>query len=335
MHYHGLTLMPDGQPVTPKTLNEWLRSEKDGYVFGGNVNWPAISRLTKKISERYQTAKLEYRRVISPQITDIQKEITSKRPAIGEIPGHFVVVKGITGNEHDYYIHDPLFPYTTLKPHDTNLISLRTLTPSQTDLSYLIIYSHPATEVLLINKDTDQIIPAEQFLEHLSDLSGESTESSPIIKVTQVAKPSFGRYQIVVFQTELAPLQLTIFNYNPEGEFAEFSYAGVYGNQPLFIETSVGSSTPQISSPDMTLPLLKEKLTHLFYQGKISRLASYSKLSQILSWAEAASNDTHKQQRYFSLFVYTLQLLDGTLDPDVYLLLKDQSLALKQLLSPD
>ena len=43
--YHGLTKLPDNTTLDPGTVNAWLKTQLDGYVGNGYVNWLALSRL--------------------------------------------------------------------------------------------------------------------------------------------------------------------------------------------------------------------------------------------------------------------------------------------------
>lgn len=88
---------------------------------------------------------------ISEQVAAIaQTYLENGQPIIGEIPGHFFVLTGaITGDPLDFFLVDPAYVYTLLSQHNKPLQSLRVLTPSHTDLSYILIVTAPESEIAI------------------------------------------------------------------------------------------------------------------------------------------------------------------------------------------
>jgi hypothetical protein len=63
--YNGVKKLPNGKELNPDTLNNWLITQKDGYIGNGMVNWLALSRLSKQaisINNITEFDALEYNR---------------------------------------------------------------------------------------------------------------------------------------------------------------------------------------------------------------------------------------------------------------------------------
>lgn len=238
MNYHGLTHLPDGQLLTPASLNNWLKSQVDGYVGEGAFNWIAASRLSRLISERYGTPKLEYLAHQGAELTTAIQEIMAGKPSVLQIEGHFLVATGLQKNAPeaavaDIYINDPAYDYQKLSQHQQPLLSTRTLQPSHTDLSYLLLTHSPNLQV----KVTDAqglLIPGWQTInDQLSDQLDGSGEVQPPLVIEQLAKPSDGDYYIQVWQPDFGSFELGILAYDRQANPTSLNQQGVVGEQPL------------------------------------------------------------------------------------------------------
>lgn len=112
---HGVTRGPDGQPTTPRTLNEWLkrdpRQTQDGiltagYTFGA-VNWLAVAQYSKLASERFGTPALSFAGSLGPDSAGLRREVENGRPVILEQPGHFILATGASSSS--IAIADPFY----------------------------------------------------------------------------------------------------------------------------------------------------------------------------------------------------------------------------------
>ena len=114
MNYHQLEMMPDGKEVNPRYVNDWLKSQPDGYVGEGLLNWWAATRLIKEISDQYSTAekqlpKLEFSRQAVDWQNAARSALTAGNPLIAQVPGHFVVVNGFEHSTDSFFIQDPFY----------------------------------------------------------------------------------------------------------------------------------------------------------------------------------------------------------------------------------
>jgi hypothetical protein len=203
MRHHGLTQMPSGGEVLPDSVNTWLRSQPDGYVGGGLVNWMAMTRLTRLISEAHGTPKLEYRR-LGGGLDPAMQEVEAERPSILQIAGHFLVADGITEDGDDLLIKDPFYDYPTFSQHNTELLSTRQLMPSQTDLSYLLAVAPPEISMRLLDSAGEVI--AQDFREVVIVPDDPNRRSDS--RMLELPKPAAGVYELEL--TAPLPMQKSI-----------------------------------------------------------------------------------------------------------------------------
>ena len=136
--------------IWPKSLNDWLISQPDGYFGHGLVNWLAISRYTK-LHDSASHPTLEYRR-LSPTTATLLAELNNDRPAILNVPGHFIVAKSQTADS--FGINDPAYASrTTLSAYANTFQTLGSYRPSHTDLSYIFIVADPETTLDVTDPD--------------------------------------------------------------------------------------------------------------------------------------------------------------------------------------
>lgn len=214
MRYHNLTKFPDGQEITPASLNHWLQNQVDGYVGDGLLNWLAISRLSSLIHEKYGTPKLEYQRLIGTDITKQTEALANNLPLIFNITGHFLVATAYDHQSQDFSILDPYYIYRNFSQHHQELLSSRLFTPSYTNLSYLMIIS-PTDVDIKIKTSQNLVLEVEQFVEKIIDpVSGQETKW----KITQIRKPSLGDYIFEATNSKDETSTINFYSYNQKGQ---------------------------------------------------------------------------------------------------------------------
>ena len=213
MRYYGLDTMPDGQAVTPAATNTWLLAQPDGYVGQGLVNWWAATRLIRQISDQYSTAdrplpKLEFAYQALDWPARLIAELISGRPAIVQVPGHFVVTHGFNQTSDVFFIRDPFYDFTQLGQYES-VLSLRLFTPSQTDLSAIVVVHRPSIKVEIQNEFGENL--AQTWSEQLSDYSLEEQTAS--WQFTMFNQPVDGEYKLLIegAQTD-SDLQILVYN---------------------------------------------------------------------------------------------------------------------------
>lgn len=238
LQYHGFVTMPDGKVLNPDTLNEWLKSQPDGYIGQGLVNWFAITRLAKSISNKTGQYALEYKKHTVDK-SAIKGEVQNLKPVILEIPGHFIVGKGTTGN-NDFNINDPAYNYNYLSEHESRgkyLVSYRTFTPSHTDLSSLLIVHKENTSVSIFIDG--QLQPAVSTLEFIESYGEVDAESSVSVVLTELAKPMGSSFTIHIEGELYSNSQVELYYYDTNGEVSSASLETLHGPNPSIINVEV------------------------------------------------------------------------------------------------
>ena len=175
LHYYGFDTFPDqeswsselrGKTINPETLNLWLKSEADGYLGVGLVNWLAITRLTKLLSQSVANKQFLAFAYADYQPDLVSEELGAGRPVIADLDGHFVVITGMAENgDHEeaisYLINDPVdSEHTMLDPKIEPIQSLRLFKRNQTDLSYFLLLSAEELDFKLMHVADDLERPA-------------------------------------------------------------------------------------------------------------------------------------------------------------------------------
>lgn len=117
LKHYGFNQLTASQALTPASLNIWLKSQPDGYLDQGWINWLAVARLTRELQPVWSTLikplpqlKYSYRSWkdwLSEGQIIIKQELSKQYPVILELPGHFVVAKGLIKSGLDILINDP------------------------------------------------------------------------------------------------------------------------------------------------------------------------------------------------------------------------------------
>lgn len=157
--YHGIKKLPDGSALNPGTLNAWLKSQPDGYVGAGATNWLALQRLSKQakaINTITTFDALQYKRSGFDK-NQLTADIKNNIPGILQVPGHFIVAKGIT--DDSFSINDPFYNRQTLKDGYANsFISLGRYVPSFTDLSYIMISTDSESDIKVYDRNGNELV---------------------------------------------------------------------------------------------------------------------------------------------------------------------------------
>lgn len=306
LNYHNITQFTDGTSITPETLNTWLIQQDDGYIFGGLVNWSAITRLVKEIHETTGSVNLEYSRIAGNSLETAIEEINAKRPVILEIPGHFIVGSGITQNQDDLIISDPAYDYSLLSEHEKELLSTRLLTPSNTDLSYIHMAHDDSITVSITN--LDEVVPENYQTYNQSLTSFINQELSPIVNLHELAKPDTGKYLVTV-STQLEtpqPFTLTIFAYDVDANLSNLTFSGIAGTKdnPTVLSINYNKNGPSELQTNTTFTTLHTDIQDLTTYKEISRQYVSFELIQLLNAVITAS--TTNKPRYINAISQTV-----------------------------
>ncbi len=304
LQFHGIKNFPDGSLITPATLNDWLKSQRDGYIGNGLLNWLAVMRLTRSISEKFNTPKLEYER--APGNEKIaQSEIQASRPVILGIPGHFLVGNGISADNKTLLVLDPFYSYSRFDQYQQTLLSVHTFHPSHTDLSYFLLVHSPELHIAIKDTHGSRIATTENQ-DFLNDASDISQQTPPLIQ-TLFPKPNDGRYTIEVSQDSPRPYDFSLYMYDQRGEVTilKFSGAGEAATQTYqfdFQKSRAAETNQTFSFSDFALRLKKE-----YEEGGIQSTLTYQRLDHITQYALVANES---QQKYYAEILHAyIQIL--------------------------
>ena len=147
--YNVLTL-PDGQPLTPESLNAWFNGDarrtdrgwvSRGYIYG-DVIWTAANELSGEIAKaKPGTPTVRFVRTGSGSEDQIRAALPAGRPIILEGPGHWIAAVGLDGDT--ILINDPFYrDRTTLDAYKGKVRSSVIYEPSS-DLS-AVVFTAPS-----------------------------------------------------------------------------------------------------------------------------------------------------------------------------------------------
>jgi len=233
-NYYGMDTLPDGTTLTPASLNDWLRSQPDGYIGTGLVNWQAATRLTHALSTLNGTPKLEYTIVQGKSLESAYAAFAKNQPVIFSIPGHFLVgARRALENQNDVVIHDPFYNYDLLSKHGAlqntqspALLNTRLLTPSFTDLSYFVFVHDPLVKITVHKENDDgsqteiSAITTNETIEpkDTPDSVTDVPSDMPTQSVTMFPKPESGSYVFKISSEQPKESQIGFYSYNNQAQ---------------------------------------------------------------------------------------------------------------------
>jgi hypothetical protein len=233
--YHGVNQTPNGEILTPETLNNWLKNQIDGYLREGYLNWYALTRLARLVHDQIGSTLLQFRRA-GRDFNLLDDDLTNNRPPILEVPGHFIVATGKTNGS--WFINDPAWEErTNLETYGNDFNSLRRLIPTSTDLSALLAVAEPNINFLVTDEDGNQV--GESFLENplVDDIDGQETSGNGI-RIFDLPTPPPGDYKIEVRGDD--PFTVDLFLYDKDASPSTQSLFGFTNEQnPAQFEISI------------------------------------------------------------------------------------------------
>ncbi|HRN69774.1 MAG TPA: C39 family peptidase [Candidatus Woesebacteria bacterium] len=303
LNYHGYLKLPNDQPLNPGTLNTWLKSQSDGYVESGLVNWHAISRLSKQAKSvnsitNFDALEFSYGGSNKNILT---QDLENNNPAILEIPGHFIVATAVEDNT--FLINDPYYDRTKLNEgYGNTFTSTRRYIPSNTDLSYFMIVSDPSITITI--KSGNGTTVSENIIQNPIQDPESNLKSGKPMRVTYVPKPTNGNYTIHLHSQNTKQYNFPIYLYDENGEVVEKNLSGVTHQN-----TNVFSIT--FNKTDLTKIVVKKTVTHssilkdldAAYKNKLIHIGMYISLKQMIINSQ---NDYNRKSIFTSkIHLYT------------------------------
>ena len=272
LRFYGHDQLPNGEELNPQTLNSWLREEADGYLGDGLLNWLAISRLSRVLSETNTAPKLEFT-YFSGTESELEErlldELAQQHPQIVHVYGHFFV---ISDYDNDFLVKDPISDINYLAAMDQKIESLRIFTPSYTDLSYLL---------LVLPKDLEFSIEGFNLLEVQENIVFDEESLGDNYKLFYYQQPENMSFNLFFNDFELLE-EAKLFLYQKDGsltyyDFSEISdldsesYKSVNLEVNYFKESESDFSYQLIErTNNERLSIIKEKINKAFTEAKIT-----------------------------------------------------------------
>lgn len=299
-NYHKITKLPDGSSLNPKNLNKWLISQPDGYVGNGLINWIALSRLSKLSKSQnpnFTYDALEYSRNNSDDQAFFKANIDNSLPTILGQPGHFVVGKGYSSST--IFINDPGFDREDLSSYSDTFLSMGTYTPSNTDLSYIMIVNNSKINAGLLD-DQGQPVGFSFEEEPVIDPSGSGSSSNESLSVRYVEKPGSGDYRIEIVSNETKQYDLDVYLYDTDGNVVTKKIIGVVGEDDLdvyIINYSKETNSLNSIKSEVSFDSLIKDIEQFYELGNIKSLAIKRLLILEVNHIEKVNNRNKKLAR--------------------------------------
>lgn len=143
---YNVVKLPDGQPLTPQSLNAWFNGDarrtdrgwvSRGYIYG-DVIWTAANELSGEIARSNPgTPTVRFVRTGTGSEDEIRTELRGGRPIILEVPGHWIAAVGLDGDT--ILINDPFYRDRTTLDAYKGKVRSSVLYETSADLSAVVL----------------------------------------------------------------------------------------------------------------------------------------------------------------------------------------------------
>lgn len=244
---YNINTLPNQQPNNPGNLNTWLKTQDDGFLRYGALNWQAISRLSKRMSQQnpvLPSLEYTYQPVNDPLLNT---QLATSHPVILEEPGHFITAYQQTDN--GVAIVDPFYTgiRTTLASYNNTYLSMRQFTPSHTNLGYILVSMDPniqPTLQVLQGRNWVSVSGTITYIQNplVDPISSSSANAKPF-RVLSFAKPNSGTYRLQLQRSSPGNGEFETYLYDTNGNVHLEKTNERFGSQPLsMIITYTGKS---------------------------------------------------------------------------------------------
>lgn len=280
LNYHGYSVHPDA-------LNNWLKSQPDGYTRNGGVMWTAISRFTR-LNSSTPTLEFSYH---SPDINFLASEIDSGRPGILKYQNpttkatHFVVAKGKTNG--DFFVNDPSSSSNTLASQVASqrgpLVKIGRISPTLTDLSYIVLIVDEDFNLKVIDPDGNEITEGYLTEGPIVDAVNNTDSNGVILNTFYLPKPEIGFYEVEV-SGGTGDYHLDSYIYDREGQVNISEFEANLGNEEsnVFLINLDKENSQNSNISEVSFNSLLRDLNDGYKKGEIKRRGVYRILRRII-----------------------------------------------------
>lgn len=294
VRYYGVTNGPNGEDVTPRTLNNWLK-KNHGFV-GRDIVWAAVARFTQLAKSRNNNNSVKYvgpiQRVKQYTQSIVDTDLSNGKPVILNVKNskHFVVCTGKSGTI--YSMNDPMRYSNSLLYYSNTWQGIRRYErasgPGQSpdeDCSALSVWGDDWLDLCLVDaqgqrtgvdpstgQEVNEIPNANYGLEPAvtDELWGDPV--GPDFKCVDVSTPASNSYTLKVFSVSGYSGSYTIRIYGLDST-ANYFYQEISG----YLNTGQTNEHTIQQPAAHTIPVAKTYLGSGFeVRGKIASSASDS-----------------------------------------------------------
>lgn len=290
LNYHGITELPTGVSSTPGNLNSWLKTQSDGFLGNGLVNWQAIARATRLAQLTHPLWPALEHTVGSSNMSALETELTSNRPAILKQPGHYIAAYQFN-SPTDIDIKDPYDPAKVkLSAFGNTFLSMRTFTPSFTNLGYILFTSETDVHTQLQQKEgnTFQQVANATITDEtpLTDDLGEVTPFLPSLRLLEYAKPPEDDYRIRLTKSQPGIEKYTLYTYDKDGNLTQTTESLLLGNSPQYIEINYSVSSSSAVTRRVGYETIRQDILNSRAAGLVRKNYNTNDLLAALSQSE-------------------------------------------------
>lgn len=310
-----------GYSFSPQDLNAWLSNQPHAFTPRGALITDMFGKYLAHF--KLDLPKLEYKReVFDPAL--LTAEIEATRPAVLKWKGsmasnHFVVARGILND--DFLIHDPATEKTLLSELGPSIVSLDTFTPSNTDLSSIVLVMDDGYHIA-VTDEGGNTVPVEESIEYpLHDPAGSPPQNQGE-RFVRIAKPQEGTYHVAV-SGPMGIYTLHTYVFNGIGDETYINFNGILNASDYFTIT-IGEESEIVK--DTTIESVMADLDGAYRAGMIKNKAIYQLLKRELSVAQNFLTRNKTRQYQLTVEIIKKQLVAFTprhIPQDVSAILQD------------
>lgn len=220
-----------------------------------------------------------------------------------EVPGHFIVVKGIKSDS--FSINDPFYnDRTTLASYSGTFLSLNRFVPSHTNLSYIMVVLDANMQAVL--KNSSGTIVGQNFIQNpIINPLQPSQNNGPAKRIIYLQKPIEERYTLTLSSTQASTYSAKIFLYDKNGNVVTQQQDGIVDNintDSITIKFNENGNTNTNSSKlvtfQSTIADISElrKITHIKKENLKKDLITLMKKSEKIVTAKVFKKNELKQK---------------------------------------
>jgi hypothetical protein len=324
---YGFYLLPNGAIIDPWTLNQWLLTQNDGYIADGLVNWLAISRLSKILSDASNNflPKLEFSYFAGSEVENLvvlhNNLLHSEKGQIAATTGHFFLINDYIAVQDNFSIKDPLYDYTLLSQREDHINSLRLFTPSLTDLSYLLFVLPKDLTFALLDATGQKI---EQLQIVTEEISASSEKIGEDYQLVYYRKPESAQLNLILEMDNIDRAlfeQAHIYLYDQNGETQLFKLIDLVPAEQDFAN---------LAQLLVKIDYLKEAASTVTLET-VEKTVEQQQQATLNTWAAKSKEAFEADKMSFYLFYKLNLLIDSLREHSDYFFLLEKFLNFHQL----